>query len=91
MVIKALDPDPDWIRIRIGIQPKMLDPDPGEMNADPQPCLQHKHVRQLVAVEVPEGGRNDAAEVAEDAGRDVRQVVRVDERQEEGQPQTDAS
>ncbi len=25
MVIKALDPD--WIRIRIGIQPKMLDPD----------------------------------------------------------------
>jgi hypothetical protein len=25
LVIKALDPD--WIRIRIGIQPKMLDPD----------------------------------------------------------------
>jgi hypothetical protein len=24
--------------IRIGIQPKMLDPDPDEMNADPQPC-----------------------------------------------------
>ncbi len=38
MVIKALDPDPYWIRIRIGIQPKMLDPDPDEMNADPQPC-----------------------------------------------------
>jgi hypothetical protein len=35
LVIKALDPD--WIRIRIGIQPKMLDPD--EMNADPQPCF----------------------------------------------------
>ncbi len=34
MVIKALDPD--WIRIRIGVQPKM--PDPDEMNADPQPC-----------------------------------------------------
>jgi arginyl-tRNA synthetase len=32
LVIKALDPD--WIRI--GIQPKMLDPD--ELNADPQPC-----------------------------------------------------
>jgi hypothetical protein len=32
---KALDPY--WIRIRIGIQPKMLDPDPDEMNADPQP------------------------------------------------------
>ncbi len=36
LVIKSLDPDPYWIRIRIGIQPKMLDPD--EMNADPQPC-----------------------------------------------------
>jgi hypothetical protein len=38
LVIKALDPD--WIRIRIGIHPKMLDPDPDpdEMNADPQPC-----------------------------------------------------
>ncbi len=56
-----------------------------------QPYLQHKHVCQLVAVEVPEGGRNDAAKVAEDAGRDVCQVVRVDERQEEGQPQTNTS
>jgi hypothetical protein len=37
LVIKALDPY--WIRIRIGIQPKMLDPDPDEMNADPQPCF----------------------------------------------------
>jgi hypothetical protein len=37
LFIKALDPY--WIRIRIGIQPKMLDPDPDEMNADPQPCL----------------------------------------------------
>jgi hypothetical protein len=35
LVIKALDPY--WIRIRIGIQPQMLDPDPDEMNADPQP------------------------------------------------------
>jgi hypothetical protein len=35
LVNKALDPD--WIRIRIGIQPKMLDPDPDEMNVDPQP------------------------------------------------------
>jgi hypothetical protein len=35
LVIKALDPD--WIRIRIGIPPKMLDPDPDEMNADPNP------------------------------------------------------
>ncbi len=37
LVIKALDPY--WIRIRIGIQPKMLDPDPDEMNADSQPCF----------------------------------------------------
>jgi hypothetical protein len=37
LVIKALDLD--WIRIRIGIQPLMLDPDPVEMNADPQPCI----------------------------------------------------
>ena len=29
--------------IRIGIQPNMLDPDPDEMNADPQPCLQYKY------------------------------------------------
>jgi hypothetical protein len=33
-----MDPDPYWTQIRIGIQPKMLDPDPDEMNADPQPC-----------------------------------------------------
>jgi hypothetical protein len=37
LVIKELDPDPDWIRIRIGIQPKMLDRDLDEMNADPHP------------------------------------------------------
>ncbi len=35
LVIKALDPD--LIRIRIGVHPKMLDPDPDEMNTDPQP------------------------------------------------------
>jgi hypothetical protein len=40
LVIKALDPD--WIRIRIGIQPKMLDPDSDEMNADQQPCFKDK-------------------------------------------------
>jgi hypothetical protein len=32
LVIKALDPD--WIQIRIGIQPKMLDPD--QINTDPK-------------------------------------------------------
>jgi hypothetical protein len=37
LVIKALDPD--WIRIWIGVHPKMLDPDPDEMNADQQPWL----------------------------------------------------
>jgi hypothetical protein len=37
-VIKALDPD------RIGIYPKKLDPDPDEMNADPQPCFQAVHI-----------------------------------------------
>jgi hypothetical protein len=29
--------NPDWIRIRN--QPKMLDPDPYQMNTDPKPCL----------------------------------------------------
>jgi hypothetical protein len=33
LVIKTLDPD--WIRI--GIHPKMLDPDPYQMNTDPKP------------------------------------------------------
>jgi hypothetical protein len=33
-----LDPDPYWIRI--GIQPKVLDPDPVEVNANPQPWEQ---------------------------------------------------
>jgi hypothetical protein len=40
LVIKTpgpgLDPDPDWIWI--SIQSKMLDPDPYQINADPQPC-----------------------------------------------------
>jgi hypothetical protein len=34
LVIKTLDLD--WIRIRIGIQLKMLDPDPYQMNTDPK-------------------------------------------------------
>jgi hypothetical protein len=34
---RVADPDPYWIRI--GIQHKMLDPDPDEMNSDPQPCF----------------------------------------------------
>jgi hypothetical protein len=35
LFIKAPDPDPYWVRI--GIQPRMLDPDPDKMNADAQP------------------------------------------------------
>ncbi len=36
MFIKTLDPD--WIRIPICIQPKMLDPDPYQMNTYTKPC-----------------------------------------------------
>jgi hypothetical protein len=35
LVIKSLDPD--WIRIRIAIQRKMLDPE--SMNPDPKPLF----------------------------------------------------
>jgi hypothetical protein len=31
--------------IRIGVQPKMLDPDPDEKNADPQPCQKQQQKR----------------------------------------------
>ena len=38
-----MDPDPYWIQIQIGIQPKMLDPDPDEMNAERirNPAVKH--------------------------------------------------
>ncbi len=36
LVIKALDPDWTRIRIRIGLQPQPLDPDPEKMNTDPK-------------------------------------------------------
>jgi hypothetical protein len=36
MVIKTLDPY--WIQIRIGIQSKILDPDPDSVNPDPKHC-----------------------------------------------------
>ncbi len=36
LVIKALDQDWIWILTRIVVHPKMLDPDPDEMNTDPQ-------------------------------------------------------
>ncbi len=35
--IKTLDPD--WIQIRMGIQPQMLDLDPDSMNPDPKHWL----------------------------------------------------
>jgi hypothetical protein len=46
LVIKALDPD--WIRIwiRIGVHPKM--PDPDEMNTDPQPWLKLLIVSSII-------------------------------------------
>jgi hypothetical protein len=31
--------DPVWVRIRIDFQPKMLDPDPDQMNTDPKHCI----------------------------------------------------
>jgi hypothetical protein len=39
LVIKGLDPD--WIRIRFGLQDPTLDPDPDpeKINMDPKPCL----------------------------------------------------
>jgi hypothetical protein len=48
MVIKTLDPD--WIRIRISIQPKMMDlaPDPHQMNTDPKNCVSHIERRPKV-------------------------------------------
>ncbi len=47
-VIKTLIPD--WIRIRIGIQPKMLDPDPYQMNTDPVPLvLTIPRMREMLA------------------------------------------
>ncbi len=42
---KILDPDPDWTLIRIGIQPKMLDPDLYLMSTDPKHCFFAKEKR----------------------------------------------
>ncbi len=39
-VINTLDADWIQIRIRFGIQPKMLDPDPESMNPDPKHWVQ---------------------------------------------------
>ncbi len=64
MVIKTLDPD--WIRIWIGIQPKMLDPDRYQMNTDPQPCFYLNLV--VFRLHRLSGGR-DANELPENRGR----------------------
>jgi hypothetical protein len=42
LVIKALDPD--WILIRISLQPQTLDPDPEKMNTDPKHCFFTAHI-----------------------------------------------
>jgi hypothetical protein len=39
------DPDLNWTRIRIGIQPKMLDPDPYQMNTDRNPGGMYLNVK----------------------------------------------
>jgi hypothetical protein len=48
-----------WIRIRIqiGIQPKMLDPD--EMSADPQPCFQELEDQGILDPNQDGGGEED--------------------------------
>jgi len=46
LVIKALDPD--WIRIRIGLQPQPLDPDPEKMNMDPKPWIRERMDRWVI-------------------------------------------
>jgi hypothetical protein len=54
--MKALDPY--WIWIRIVIQTKMLDPDPDEMNADPQPWIIYtveENPRDHKRVKIPAG------------------------------------
>ncbi len=58
MVIKALDPD--WIRIRIGMQPKMLDQDPYQMYTDPKHWFKSAkpkelEKRELIKVSVRDG------------------------------------
>jgi hypothetical protein len=42
LVIKTLDPYWIRIRIRIGIQPKLLDPDPDSMEPDPKHCFGYR-------------------------------------------------
>ncbi len=50
MVIKALDPD--WIRIRIGLQPQTLDPDPDpdQKNTDPKPWFLLIQIRDVTPI-----------------------------------------
>ncbi len=52
LVMKALDPDWIRIRIRIGLQPQTLDPDPEKINTDPKhwffgTCAVHISLRKL--------------------------------------------
>ncbi len=70
-----MDPDPYWIRI--GFQPKMLDPDPDEMNANPQSCFLTNCCKSVILLlllcQDREGGDEEAGgEGAVPAGADSR-------------------
>jgi hypothetical protein len=63
--VKTLDPD--WMRIRIEVvvQPKMLDPDPYQMNTDPKHNIYVLQTRTLfVSSGAPKGRRQRAAAAA---------------------------
>ncbi len=70
-----MDPDPDPYWIRIGIQPKMLDPDPDEMNADPQPFLDEIQESETQvfqhAILDPHDGQTRVSVLAEEYGWEV--------------------
>jgi hypothetical protein len=51
LVIKTLDPD--WIQIGIGMQPKMLDPDPDQINTDPKHCYGENYLQDLAKMSWP--------------------------------------
>jgi hypothetical protein len=69
LVIKALDPD--WIRI--GIQPKMLDP--YEINADPQPCLMQRTTLLLLTPPNSTGGSGATTTFPPNFSRTIRIVL----------------
>jgi hypothetical protein len=52
--------DPDWIRIRIGIQSQTLDPDPDsqKMNMDPKPWFEDFYVPYIGTLKDLQRGQN---------------------------------